>query len=206
MPGEGGSNPNQQDVLEFLAKPVEELDLGVRSSNSLRNAFESGYTVRQLVQESEKFMLRGAVPNFGRRSLLEVKELLEPYGLRFGMNPSELPQPEVSTPKAAPAQVLEPIQKRAAERCLRIKNGPNVEELKDLLVALMSDVPPRPDLHLEIDPFSLFALPLPTINEQKPFAEALRKGSMVEVEIPLAKLILKYNPHARTGTIEFKRH
>lgn len=72
---------------ELLSKPIDELDLSVRSANCLKNA--SIHTLRDLVQRSEKDMLE--TKNFGKKSLEELQELLGRLGLSFGMNVSDKP-------------------------------------------------------------------------------------------------------------------
>lgn len=64
-----------------LLKKVDELELSVRSANCLKN--ENIYYIGDLVQRSEGEMLR--TPNFGRKSLNEIKEVLSMMGLGFGM-------------------------------------------------------------------------------------------------------------------------
>ncbi|MBI4824167.1 MAG: DNA-directed RNA polymerase subunit alpha [Nitrospirae bacterium] len=66
---------------ENLLRTVEELELSVRAQNCLKNA--SIKTIADLVQKTEYDMLR--TKNFGRKSLNEIKEILEDMGLRFGM-------------------------------------------------------------------------------------------------------------------------
>lgn len=68
-------------VSELLGKPIEELDLSVRSANCLKNA--NIRTLGDLVQRSEREML--ATKNFGRKSLDEIKDVLQTLGLSFGM-------------------------------------------------------------------------------------------------------------------------
>jgi DNA-directed RNA polymerase subunit alpha len=68
-------------LSEMLAKPIEELDLSVRSANCLKNA--NIRTLGDLVQRSEREML--STKNFGRKSLDEIKEVLATLGLSFGM-------------------------------------------------------------------------------------------------------------------------
>jgi len=70
------------ELSEVLSKPIEELDLSVRSANCLKNA--NIRTLGDLVQRSEREML--STKNFGRKSLDEIKEVLEGLGLSFGMN------------------------------------------------------------------------------------------------------------------------
>ena len=73
--GPGIAQPN-----ELLFRPVEELELSVRSANCLQNA-EIRY-IGELVQRSEAEMLK--TKNFGRKSLNEIKEILARLGLSFG--------------------------------------------------------------------------------------------------------------------------
>jgi DNA-directed RNA polymerase subunit alpha len=68
-------------VAELLGKPIEELDLSVRSANCLKNA--NIRTLGDLVQRTEREML--ATKNFGRKSLDEIKDVLQSLGLSFGM-------------------------------------------------------------------------------------------------------------------------
>ena len=66
---------------ENLDKSVEELELSVRSYNCLKNA--NIRTIRELVQKTEGEMLK--TKNFGRKSLNEIKEILQGMGLGLGM-------------------------------------------------------------------------------------------------------------------------
>jgi len=68
------ANPN-------LDKPIEDLELSVRSANCLKNADIN--FIGQLVQKTEQEMLR--TKNFGRKSLNEIKVLLDEMGLSLGM-------------------------------------------------------------------------------------------------------------------------
>jgi DNA-directed RNA polymerase subunit alpha len=69
-------------MAEMLAKPIEELDLSVRSANCLKNA--NIRTLGDLVQRTEREML--STKNFGRKSLDEIKDVLSSLGLSFGMS------------------------------------------------------------------------------------------------------------------------
>jgi DNA-directed RNA polymerase subunit alpha len=71
----------------LLAKQVDELDLSVRSANSLKNA--NIHTLRDLVRRTEKDMLE--TKNFGKKSLEEVQEVLDKLGLSLGMDVPERP-------------------------------------------------------------------------------------------------------------------
>jgi DNA-directed RNA polymerase subunit alpha len=78
----GSSQPN-----EVLYRPVDELELSVRSANCLQNA-DIKY-IGELVQKSEGEMLK--TKNFGRKSLNEIKEILNGLGLEFGMKLESFP-------------------------------------------------------------------------------------------------------------------
>ncbi len=64
-----------------LLKKVDELELSVRSANCLKN--DNIVYIGDLIQKSEAEMLR--TPNFGRKSLNEIKEVLATMGLHLGM-------------------------------------------------------------------------------------------------------------------------
>ena len=76
-----------QEVLEDLPfnrnllRKVDELELSVRSANCLKN--DNIVYIGDLVQRSEPEMLR--TPNFGRKSLNEIREVLKIMGLELGM-------------------------------------------------------------------------------------------------------------------------
>jgi DNA-directed RNA polymerase subunit alpha len=70
----GGGLPGADGMDDIL---IEELELGVRSYNCLKRA--GVQTVGDLVQKSESEL--NAIPNFGRKSIEEVKETLEARGL-----------------------------------------------------------------------------------------------------------------------------
>ena len=71
----------------YLLKKVDELELSVRSANCLKN--DNIVYIGDLVQKSESEMLK--TPNFGRKSLNEIKDVLNNMGLRFGMDVPEWP-------------------------------------------------------------------------------------------------------------------
>jgi DNA-directed RNA polymerase subunit alpha len=75
--------PQREDSIlsEHLYKPVEELELSVRAFNCLKNA-DIRY-IGELVQRSEQEMLK--TKNFGKKSLNEIKEVLQEMGLSLGM-------------------------------------------------------------------------------------------------------------------------
>jgi len=76
-----GDGELPENLAEYLNRSVDELELSVRSANCLKNA--GIRTIRDLVQRSEKDMLE--TKNFGRKSLNEIKDILQPMGLSLGM-------------------------------------------------------------------------------------------------------------------------
>ncbi len=81
---------SQVEKLSFnsnLLKKVEELELSVRSANCLKN--DNIIYIGDLVQKSESEMLR--TPNFGRKSLNEIKEVLQQMELGLGMSVPDWP-------------------------------------------------------------------------------------------------------------------
>lgn len=78
--GDAGSG-DTATINRYLLKKVDELELSVRSANCLKN--DNIIYIGDLVQKTEAEMLR--TPNFGRKSLNEIKEVLSSMGLRLGM-------------------------------------------------------------------------------------------------------------------------
>ncbi len=70
-----------------LLRKVDELELSVRSANCLKN--DNIIYIGDLVQKTEQEMLR--TPNFGRKSLNEIKEVLAAMGLSLGMHVPDWP-------------------------------------------------------------------------------------------------------------------
>ena len=87
---ESAQRADEDDGLEFnplLLKKVDELELSVRSANCLKN--DNIVYIGDLIQKTEAEMLR--TPNFGRKSLNEIKEVLSGMGLHLGMDIEEWP-------------------------------------------------------------------------------------------------------------------
>ena len=81
---------DEESEIKFnrnLLRKVDELELSVRSANCLRN--DNIVYIGDLVQKSENDMLR--TPNFGRKSLNEIREVLMQMGLNLGMDISDWP-------------------------------------------------------------------------------------------------------------------
>ena len=87
--------PPQSTELVFnknLLKKVDDLELSVRSMNCLKN--DNIIYIGDLVQKTEPEMLR--TPNFGRKSLNEIKEVLNSMSLYFGMEVPNWPPENIS--------------------------------------------------------------------------------------------------------------
>lgn len=84
----GGEHTGDGQRLSSLFKtPIDDLELSVRSVNSLKNS--DIRTLGDLVRQTEGQMLQ--VKNFGKKSLQEIADLLEREGLNFGMRYEESP-------------------------------------------------------------------------------------------------------------------
>jgi DNA-directed RNA polymerase subunit alpha len=89
-PSEARGPEEETPELDFnpaLLKKVDELELSVRSANCLKN--DNIVYIGDLIQKSEAEMLR--TPNFGRKSLNEIKEVLAQMGLHLGMEAPNWP-------------------------------------------------------------------------------------------------------------------
>jgi DNA-directed RNA polymerase subunit alpha len=87
---ESAGRQDDDGGLEFnplLLKKVDELELSVRSANCLKN--DNIVYIGDLIQKTEAEMLR--TPNFGRKSLNEIKEVLSGMGLHLGMDVEDWP-------------------------------------------------------------------------------------------------------------------
>ena len=78
---EGASKTAEQQFDPILLRPVDELELTVRSANCLKA--ENIHYIGDLVQRTEVELLR--TPNLGKKSLTEIKEVLAQRGLSLGM-------------------------------------------------------------------------------------------------------------------------
>ncbi len=87
VPGIPAEEPTDILMNRNLLKKVDELELSVRSANCLKN--DNIIYIGDLVQKSEPEMLR--TPNFGRKSLNEIKEVLSGMGLHLGMDVEDWP-------------------------------------------------------------------------------------------------------------------
>ncbi|MEM8771006.1 MAG: DNA-directed RNA polymerase subunit alpha [Pseudomonadota bacterium] len=83
----GGEAREELPFNPALLRKVDELELSVRSANCLKN--DNVVYIGDLIQKTEAEMLR--TPNFGRKSLNEIKEVLAGLGLHLGMDVPDWP-------------------------------------------------------------------------------------------------------------------
>jgi len=76
-----GEEPDQPPIDPILLRPVDDLELTVRSANCLKA--ENIYLIGDLIQRTEVELLK--TPNLGKKSLTEIKDVLATRGLSLGM-------------------------------------------------------------------------------------------------------------------------
>jgi DNA-directed RNA polymerase subunit alpha len=81
----------ESQIDPILMRPVDELELTVRSANCLKA--ENINYIGDLIQRTEVELLR--TPNLGKKSLTEIKEVLESHGLALGMRVENWPPPSL---------------------------------------------------------------------------------------------------------------
>jgi len=81
----------ESQVDPVLLRPVDELELTVRSANCLKA--ENINYIGDLIQRTEVELLR--TPNLGKKSLTEIKEVLESHGLALGLRVENWPPPSL---------------------------------------------------------------------------------------------------------------
>ncbi len=87
--GDQGDAPQKAEIDPILLRPVDDLELTVRSANCLKA--ESIYYVGDLIQRTEVELLK--TPNLGKKSLTEIKDVLASRGLSLGMRLENWPPP-----------------------------------------------------------------------------------------------------------------
>ena len=83
--------PASPQIDPILLRPVDDLELTVRSANCLK--VENIYYIGDLIQRTEAELLR--TPNLGRKSLNEIKEVLASRDLSLGMKLENWPPPNL---------------------------------------------------------------------------------------------------------------
>jgi DNA-directed RNA polymerase subunit alpha len=86
------SKADKSGVDPVLLRPIDDLELTVRSANCLKA--ESIYYIGDLVQKTEVELLK--TPNLGKKSLTEIKDVLGQRGLSLGMKLESWPPPGIA--------------------------------------------------------------------------------------------------------------
>ena len=87
----------EADIDPILLRPVDELELTVRSANCLKA--ESIYYIGDLIQRTEVELLR--TPNLGKKSLTEIKDVLASHGLSLGLQLDNWPPASIRDKEAS---------------------------------------------------------------------------------------------------------
>ncbi len=88
---------SKAELDPILLRPVDELELTVRSANCLKA--ENIYYIGDLIQNTETELLK--TPNLGKKSLTEIKDILAQHGLSLGMKLEGWPPVELNEQKAS---------------------------------------------------------------------------------------------------------
>ncbi len=91
---ESAEQPRAPQIDPILLRPVDDLELTVRSANCLKA--ENIYYIGDLIQRTENELLK--TPNLGRKSLNEIKEVLAARGLTLGMKLENWPPAGLEKP------------------------------------------------------------------------------------------------------------
>lgn len=83
---------SKKDLNPILFRPIDDLELGVRSTNCLKA--ENVYYIGDLVQRGESELMK--TPNLGKKSLNEIKEALKAHDLELGMTLDNWSSPKVA--------------------------------------------------------------------------------------------------------------
>lgn len=89
----------RSDIDPILLRPVDDLELTVRSANCLKA--ENIFYIGDLIQRTEVELLK--TPNLGKKSLTEIKDVLASHGLSLGMRLENWPPPELERQEKATA-------------------------------------------------------------------------------------------------------
>ena len=92
------SQKKEPEVDPILLRPVDDLELTVRSANCLKA--ESIYYIGDLIQRTEVELLK--TPNLGKKSLTEIKDVLASRGLSLGMRLENWPPAGLQERETAP--------------------------------------------------------------------------------------------------------
>lgn len=87
----------EPEIDPILLRPVDDLELTVRSANCLKA--ENIFYIGDLIQRTEVELLK--TPNLGRKSLTEIKDVLARHGLSLGMRLENWPPPSLAREKVS---------------------------------------------------------------------------------------------------------
>ena len=171
-PDEKLESEEQHHFHEALFRPVEDLELSVRSANCLKNAKIKW--IGDLVTKSEQEMLK--TKNFGRKSLNEIKDILKPMGFGLGMTIEGWPPKNLaeSVLKKQEIGVINANTEGASSPSVEIKKTssaevePSASEIpvdSGLSQEVQKDVPVE-DLNIQVDE-----------DSEKPDEDSENKGS-----------------------------
>ena len=121
-PVEEEEDEENEKLNENLFRPVSDLELSVRSANCLQNAKIS--LIGELVQKTDAEMLK--TKNFGRKSLNEIKAILEEMGLSLGMKLNNFPAS--TTPEEE--EEAEKEEEKEKKEVDRDQNGESDKEIE----------------------------------------------------------------------------
>jgi DNA-directed RNA polymerase subunit alpha len=95
LQGETAEEPEEkeEEIDPILLRPVDDLELTVRSANCLKS--ESIYYIGDLIQRTEVELLK--TPNLGKKSLTEIKDVLASRGLSLGMRLENWPPASIKS-------------------------------------------------------------------------------------------------------------
>ena len=95
LQGETAEEPEEkeEEIDPILLRPVDDLELTVRSANCLKA--ESIYYIGDLIQRTEVELLK--TPNLGKKSLTEIKDVLASRGLSLGMRLENWPPASIKS-------------------------------------------------------------------------------------------------------------
>jgi DNA-directed RNA polymerase subunit alpha len=95
LQGETAAEPEEkeEEIDPILLRPVDDLELTVRSANCLKA--ESIYYIGDLIQRTEVELLK--TPNLGKKSLTEIKDVLASRGLSLGMRLENWPPASIKS-------------------------------------------------------------------------------------------------------------
>ena len=91
--GEAVVEEKEDEIDPILIRPVDDLELTVRSANCLKA--ENIYYIGDLIQRTEVELLK--TPNLGKKSLTEIKDVLASRGLSLGMRLENWPPASLRT-------------------------------------------------------------------------------------------------------------